>query len=254
MQAAGLHQYPDLHFLVQFSIWRSTASGCSEQTALPTFVRSPLRPMTAAGPRTYFSTIPSALISPSYSVVRCAASTSRNRSSTLPCLLMCPSRRRSPLDSSTEPVPDSWRSACRSENAPAFRSSTRRPAPSADRLRDASSAAASPDTSPLPASIACVRSWIFGVSRSSKSSRSCRRRLAHGANANRLQLLSSRWPPQRLLAAQAFVQRHHMQLIHHPRAHLHHAVPMPQQLPQIPILRSSVPRSAESDPPAATAE
>ena len=32
--------------------------------------------------------------------VTCAASTSRNRSSTLPCLLMCPSRRRSPLDSS----------------------------------------------------------------------------------------------------------------------------------------------------------
>ena len=32
--------------------------------------------------------------------VTCAASTSRKRSSTLPCLLMCPSRRRSPLDSS----------------------------------------------------------------------------------------------------------------------------------------------------------
>jgi hypothetical protein len=27
-----------------------------------------------------------------------------------------------------------------------------------------------------------------------------------------------------------------VQLIHHSRAHLHHAVPMPQQLPQIAIL------------------
>jgi hypothetical protein len=28
---------------------------------------------------------------------------------------------------------------------------------------------------------------------------------------------------------------HHMQVIHHPRSHLHQAMPMPQQLPQIPI-------------------
>ena len=42
-------------------------------------------------------------------------------------------------------------------------------------------------------SIACVSSAIVGVSRSSNSSRSRRRRLAHGANANRLQLLSSRY-------------------------------------------------------------
>jgi hypothetical protein len=43
-------------------------------------------------------------------------------------------------------------------------------------------------------------------------------------------------PPQPLLAAQAFVQRHRLQLVHDSRARLHHAVPVPQQLPQIPVL------------------
>ena len=37
--------------------------------------------------------------------VTCAVSTSRNRSSTLPCLLMCPSRCRSPLDFSSGTCP-----------------------------------------------------------------------------------------------------------------------------------------------------
>src|SRR3954447_18401144 len=50
-----------------------------------------------------------------------------------------------------------------------------------------------------------------------------------------LQLLATRRPPQRLLAAQAFVECHHMQLVHHSRAHLHQTMPMPQQLPQIAI-------------------
>ncbi len=33
---------------------------------------------------------------------------------------------------------------------------------------------------------------------------------------------------QRLLAPHPFVQGHHLQLIHDPRAHLHYPVPMPQ--------------------------
>jgi hypothetical protein len=50
------------------------------------------------------------------------------------------------------------------------------------------------------------------------------------------QLLPPVLPPQPLLAAQAFVQRHRLQLVHDSRARLHHAVPVPQQLPQIPVL------------------
>jgi hypothetical protein len=49
-------------------------------------------------------------------------------------------------------------------------------------------------------------------------------------------LLPSGIPPQSLLATQSFVERHRLQLVHDPRARLHHAVPMPQQLPQIAIL------------------
>src|ERR1700722_14768524 len=49
------------------------------------------------------------------------------------------------------------------------------------------------------------------------------------------QLLPSVFPPQSLLAAQSFVERHRLQLIHNARARLHHAVAMPQQLPQIPV-------------------
>ena len=37
-----------------------------------------------------------------------------------------------------------------------------------------------------------------------------------------------------------------MQLIHHPRAHLHQPMPMPQQLPQIAILRVGHPDSRET--------
>ena len=35
---------------------------------------------------------------------------------------------------------------------------------------------------------------------------------------------------------ETFVERYHMKLIHHPGAHLHQAMPMPKQLPQVPIL------------------
>jgi hypothetical protein len=37
--------------------------------------------------------------------------------------------------------------------------------------------------------------------------------------------------PQSLLAAQSLVERHCLQLVHDPRARLHHAMPVPQQLP-----------------------
>ncbi|MGB9234154.1 MAG: hypothetical protein WCC04_07040 [Terriglobales bacterium] len=37
----------------------------------------------------------------------------------------------------------------------------------------------------------------------------------------------ARVPPQPLLATQSFVERYGLQLVHHPRARLHHVVPMP---------------------------
>ncbi len=52
----------------------------------------------------------------------------------------------------------------------------------------------------------------------------------------RFQLLPSTLAPQLLLAVQTFVQCDRLQLIHDSRARLHHAMPMPQQLPQIPVL------------------
>src|ERR1019366_6812935 len=48
-------------------------------------------------------------------------------------------------------------------------------------------------------------------------------------------------PPQLFLAAQAFVQRHRLQLVHDPRPRLHHPVTVPQQLPQISILPARYP-------------
>src|SRR6202035_2179203 len=62
-----------------------------------------------------------------------------------------------------------------------------------------------------------------------------------GSQSKGLHWLASVPPPQPLLAAQAFVQRHRLQLIHDPRARLHHAVPMPEQLPQIPVLTARYP-------------
>jgi hypothetical protein len=49
-------------------------------------------------------------------------------------------------------------------------------------------------------------------------------------------LLASGISPQPLLTTQSFVERHRLQLIHDPRARLHHPVSMPQQLPQIAVL------------------
>jgi hypothetical protein len=44
------------------------------------------------------------------------------------------------------------------------------------------------------------------------------------------------FPPQPLFTAQSFVQCQGLQLVHDASACLHHAMSMPQQLPQIPIL------------------
>src|SRR5579864_435477 len=52
----------------------------------------------------------------------------------------------------------------------------------------------------------------------------------------RFQLLPSLLAPQLFLAAQTFVQRDRLQLIHDSRARLHHPMTMPQQLPQIAVL------------------
>jgi len=49
-------------------------------------------------------------------------------------------------------------------------------------------------------------------------------------------LLAPTFSPQLLLAKQAFVQCYRLQLVHDPRTRLHHPMPMPEQLPQIPIL------------------
>jgi len=49
-------------------------------------------------------------------------------------------------------------------------------------------------------------------------------------------LLASAFSPQPLLTAQTLVEGYGLQLIHDPGARLHHAVPVPQQLPQIPVL------------------
>jgi hypothetical protein len=62
----------------------------------------------------------------------------------------------------------------------------------------------------------------------------------------RLQLLPSGIPPEPSPAAQSFVERHRLQLIHDPRARLHHPVPVPQQLPQIPVLPARYPDLREA--------
>ena len=62
----------------------------------------------------------------------------------------------------------------------------------------------------------------------------------------RFQFGPTRWPPQCFLAPQSFVERHHVQLIHDARAHLHQPVAMPEQLPQIAILRVRHPDSREA--------
>src|SRR5215469_8219122 len=52
----------------------------------------------------------------------------------------------------------------------------------------------------------------------------------------RLELLPSSFPPQPLLEPQPFVEGDRLQLIHDAGPRLHHAVPVPQQLPQIPVV------------------
>ena len=59
-------------------------------------------------------------------------------------------------------------------------------------------------------------------------------------------MLPSAFPPQPLLAAQPFIESYGLQLIHDPRARLHHAVPVPQQLPQIAILPARHPDLRET--------
>ena len=52
----------------------------------------------------------------------------------------------------------------------------------------------------------------------------------------RFQFLASVCSPQPLLTAQAFVQGYGLPLIHHPGAHLHQAVSLPQPLPQVTVV------------------
>jgi hypothetical protein len=49
-------------------------------------------------------------------------------------------------------------------------------------------------------------------------------------------LLPSGFPPQSFLVTYPFIERHRLQLIHDARACLHHAVSMPEQLPQLAIV------------------
>jgi hypothetical protein len=77
--------------------------------------------------------------------------------------------------------------------------------------------------------------------RSSNSNNSRRRRLAQGAkvsfsNCARPGSLNSFFLP-----AIALVHRQRLQLIHDPRAHLHHAMSVPQQLSQISVFRARYP-------------
>src|SRR5713101_225732 len=85
-----------------------------------------------------------------------------------------------------------------------------------------------------------------GVSRPSNASRSCRRLFPHGANRNDSSCSRPASRHNFFLQRRPFVQRHRLQLVHDPRARLHHAMTMPQQLTQITILptRHPDPRKA----------
>jgi hypothetical protein len=52
--------------------------------------------------------------------------------------------------------------------------------------------------------------------------------------------------PRACFKAARSIERHHVQLVHDARAHLHQPVAMPQQLPQITILRIRYPDSREA--------
>ena len=92
-------------------------------------------------------------------------------------------------------------------------------------------------------STAAVSSSMVGFIRSSSSSKSCRRRLAQGANGSFSSCARPLFAPQLFLPSLAFVHRQGLQLIHDPRPHLHQPMPVPEQLSQIPILRTRYPDS-----------
>jgi len=116
------------------------------------------------------------------------------------------------------------------------------------RLRDSSSVAAPPDISQLPArSPGLVPRWSGSVDPSTPTDR-----VAVGwptEPGERIPVAVDRVPATTSsCAAQAFIEGHRLQLVHDPGPRLHHAMPVPQQLPQIPVLPSLVPRSAGNDP------
>jgi hypothetical protein len=133
-----------------------------------------------------------------------------------PCFVMCPSRCRCPLDSSNANAVSAPTPGCVCKHCASGRFST-------------------------SCSMACVSSAIVGVSRSSNSSRSRRRRLAHGAKVNDSSCSRPASLHQPFLAAHSLVERHRLQLVHDPRAGLQHPVPMPQQLSQIAIFPARYP-------------
>ena len=67
-----------------------------------------------------------------------------------------------------------------------------------------------------------------------------------GSQTQRLQLPASFCSPERLLSSDTFVKGHHVQLVHHSRSHLHHAMAMPEQLPQIAIIPVRHPNRGKS--------
>ena len=71
-------------------------------------------------------------------------------------------------------------------------------------------------------STTAVNSSMVGFIRSSNSSRSCRRPGCPGSKRKLFQLCSSCVAPQLLLPSLTFIHRQRLQLIHDPRAHLHH--------------------------------
>src|SRR6516225_1404129 len=117
-------------------------------------------------------------------VAACAASTSKKRSKELPCLLMCPSRCLSPLESSIGIIPTyvpiclprANRSGVPMINTKA--SAVIGPTPGCVISRNASARLWA------SCSTAAVNSSIVGSNRSSSSNNSCRRRLAQGPSTS----------------------------------------------------------------------
>ncbi len=72
------------------------------------------------------------------------------------------------------------------------------------------------------------------------------RKIAFLTMSASIQLLAPVYPPQPLLAAQSFIERHGLQLIHNPGSRPHHAVTIPEQLLQIPVLPARHPDSSKA--------